>query len=98
MRLAAWVPGYAVPVRDDAISRVAKSMVARLQGDIMLADQLGEIGLQLAAEEGLTEEETTAAFDQAVFNLKLIRLRVLHVDDQRKAATEHSQQENPPPA
>ncbi|MBV8083757.1 MAG: hypothetical protein JO247_02965 [Chloroflexi bacterium] len=85
-------------MRDEAISRVAKSMVARLRGDIMLADQLGEIGLQLAAEAGLTEEETAAAFDQAVFHLKLIRLRVMHVDDQHKAANERSQRENPPPA
>ncbi|HEU0167978.1 MAG TPA: hypothetical protein VFS62_09395 [Chloroflexota bacterium] len=82
-------------MRDEAISRVAKSMVARLQGDIMLADRLGELGLQLAAEEGLTEEETAAAFDQAVFHLKLIRLRVMHVDDQRKAANERVEPEAP---
>jgi hypothetical protein len=82
-------------MRDEAISRVAKSMVARLQGDIMLADRLGELGLQLAAEEGLTEEETAAAFDQAVFHLKLIRLRVMHVDDQRKAAKERVEPEAP---
>jgi len=63
-------------------------MVARLGGDLTLADQLGEIGLQLAAEAGLSEDETAAAFDQAVFQLKLIRLRVLHIDDQQKAANE----------
>jgi hypothetical protein len=84
-----------VPVRDEAISRVAKGMVAALRGDISLADQLGEIGLQLASEAGLSEDETAAAFDQAVFHLKLIRLRVLHVDDQRKAAKER---DDPPPA
>ena len=84
-------------VRDEAISRVAKSMVAALRGDIMLADQMGEIGLKLAAEAGLSEDETAAAFDQAVFHLKLIRLRVMHIDDQQKAANQRRDQ-TPPPA
>ena len=86
-----------MPVRDEAISRVAKEMVAALRGDIMLADQMGQIGLKLAAEAGLDEDETAAAFDQAVFHLKLIRLRVMHVDDQQKAAQAERERDQAPP-
>jgi len=76
---------------EDAVRRVAEEVVARLTGDMASADGLSDIGLEIAAAHNLTEEETAAAFDQVLARLKLIRLRVMHVSDQRQAAEEGEQ-------
>ena len=76
---------------EDAVRRVAEEVVARLTGDMASADGLSDIGLEIAAAHNLTEEETAAAFDQVLARLKLIRLRVMHVSDQRQAAEEGGQ-------
>lgn len=78
--------GYARGMDDEAVRAVAEAMVARVAADIGSADKLADIGLQLAAEHGLDEQETAAAFDQAIARLKLLRLRVMHISDQRQAA------------
>ena len=73
---------------DDAVRTVAEAMIDRLAGDLTKADQLASLGLEIAAEHGLSDEETAAAFDQALARLKLLRLRVMHVSDQRQAAAD----------
>ncbi|MBV9120309.1 MAG: hypothetical protein JOZ39_06335 [Chloroflexi bacterium] len=75
-------------MNDEAVRQVADEIVRRLTDDLSSADQLSEIGLEIAAAHGLTEDETAAAFDQALAHLKLVRLRVMHVSDQQQAADE----------
>jgi len=75
-----------------AVQRVAEAMVQRVMDDLAMAEQLSDIGLALAREQGLTEEETAAAFDRALAQLKILRLRVMHFSDQKQAAEEANQE------
>jgi hypothetical protein len=76
---------------EEAVREVAEAMVQRVVGDLGSAEQLSDIGLAIAKEHGLTEEETAAAFDQALVRLKMLRLRMMHISDQKQAAEESEQ-------
>ena len=73
---------------EQAVRQVAEEMVERVVGDLNSAEQLSQIGLEIAREHGLSEEETAAAFDQALVRLKMLRLRMIHISDQKQAAEE----------
>ena len=74
---------------DDRVERAAWAIVGRLTADLAgNCDRLGAISLEVAAAYDLDSEETAAALDHALARLKLLRLRMLHVADQRHAARE----------